>query len=64
MGSIPIAGVPATYALLLWASRKAIRQGKRTALTRATAFLYADYDVYAYYWEPIEMCRKVSQNLL
>ena len=53
-------GVPALYALLLFASRDAIRTGVHTPLSRATAFLWADYDRSAYLWEPLEMCRKLT----
>jgi hypothetical protein len=53
-------GVPFMYALLLWLSRDAVRTGKPTSLSKATAFLWADYDPSAYLWEPIEMCRKLT----
>jgi hypothetical protein len=47
-------------ALLLFVSRDAIRTGVHTPLSRATAFLWADYDRSAYLWEPLEMCRKLT----
>ena len=48
------------YALLLWATRDALRTGAQTPLQRATAFLYADYEKRAFFWEPLEMCRKLA----
>merc|ERR1712227_25674 len=33
--------------------------GVPTRLTRATAFLSADYVPSAFWWEPLEMCRKL-----
>jgi hypothetical protein len=54
-------GVPLLYALLLWASSDALRTGTPTALSRATAFLSADYETpRAFMWEPLEMCRKLA----
>eukprot|EP00966_Prymnesium_polylepis_P078051 1809271-Prymnesium_polylepis.1 len=53
-------GVPVLYSALLWATRDALRARVPTALTRATAFLWADYESTAYWWEPIEMCRKLT----
>jgi hypothetical protein len=55
-----MAGVPLVYALLLWMSRKAIRSGVQTQLSRATEFLWADYDSSSFLWEPLEMCRKLA----
>ena len=51
--------VPLLYALLLWASRDALRSGIPTSLSRATAFLSDDYSATAFWWEPLEMCRKL-----
>jgi hypothetical protein len=53
-------GVPLMYTMLLWASRKAHRTGAQTSLGRATAFLADDYHQSAFWWEPIEMCRKLA----
>eukprot|EP00966_Prymnesium_polylepis_P270452 6247698-Prymnesium_polylepis.1 len=53
-------GVPLLYALLLWKSRDALRTNVPTSLSRATAFLWADYSTAAYWWEPLEMCRKLT----
>ena len=38
----PVA-VPLVYAMLLWVSRDAIREGVPTSLSGATLFLYADW---------------------
>eukprot|EP00966_Prymnesium_polylepis_P045756 1059373-Prymnesium_polylepis.1 len=56
----PVRRVPALYVLLLWISRTAIRTGKPTPLSRAIAFLVDDYDPAALWWEPIELCRKLT----
>jgi len=53
-------GVPLLYALLLWASRDALRTGNATSLSRATDFLSADYKSSHFWWEPLEMCRKLA----
>ena len=53
-------GVPLLYAVLLWMSRDALGTGEPTALSRATAFLSGDYTNSAYWWEPLEMCRKLT----
>eukprot|EP00966_Prymnesium_polylepis_P177949 4120798-Prymnesium_polylepis.1 len=43
-------GTPALYTLLLWFSRKAIRDHVPTPLSRATAFIYADLKTNAFWW--------------
>jgi hypothetical protein len=53
-------GVPLLYGVLLWASRDALRSGKPTTLSRATAFLSGDYVSSSFWWEPLEMCRKLA----
>ena len=53
-------GIPLLYAVLLWLSRGAIRNRIPTPLSRATAFLSGDYAVAAFWWEPLEMCRKLA----
>eukprot|EP00966_Prymnesium_polylepis_P309138 7144185-Prymnesium_polylepis.1 len=54
-------GVPLLYLRLLWASRDTILLGDRpTAVSQATAFLWRDYSAGAFWWEPLEMCRKLS----
>jgi hypothetical protein len=52
-------GVPLLYALLLWASSDALVTGHPSQLSLATAFLSADYELHAFWWEPLEMCRKL-----
>jgi hypothetical protein len=52
--------VPLLYAVLLWASRDALRTRIPTQLSRATEFLSGDYDAATFWWEPIEMCRKLT----
>ena len=53
-------GVPLLYALLLWASRDALLTGTKTPLSRATSFLSGDYRSSVFWWEPLEMCRKLT----
>eukprot|EP00966_Prymnesium_polylepis_P069104 1605583-Prymnesium_polylepis.1 len=53
-------GVPILYMVLLVASRNALRSGVPTPLSRAVAFMASDYDPSAFFWEPIEMCRKLT----
>jgi len=53
-------GIPLLYAVLLWASRDALRTGTPTSLSRATTFLSADYEAATFWWEPLEMCRKLT----
>ena len=53
-------GIPLLYAVLLWASRDAILSGSSSRLSRATSFLWADYTDSAFWWEPLEMCRKLA----
>jgi hypothetical protein len=53
-------GVPLLYSVLLWHSRKALFTGKPTTLSRATAFLWGDYQTFAFFWEPLNMCRKLA----
>ena len=47
------------YAALLWASRGALVKGVPSPLSQATAFLSGDYLGHAFWWEPVEMCRKL-----
>ena len=55
----PVA-TPLLYAGLIWASRGALRRGTPTELSSAIAFLSGDYSVSAFWWEPLEMCRKLT----
>ena len=52
-------GVPLLYVLLLAASSRAILTSSTTPLSQATSFLWADYHPFAFFWEPLEMCRKL-----
>jgi hypothetical protein len=50
------------YAMLLFMSRDALHTGINTPLSRAIAFLSDDYDAMgqgAFWWEPLEMFRKL-----
>jgi hypothetical protein len=53
-------GIPVLYLVLLYASRAALRSGIPTRLSRATAFLSGDYKTTHWWWEPLEMCRKLT----
>jgi len=52
-------GVPVLYAVLLFACREALVSEIPTALSRATAFLSDDYVISAFWWESLELCRKL-----
>ena len=53
-------GIPLLYAVLLWASLDAVVRDEPTALSTATAFLSGDYKASTFWWEPLEMCRKLA----
>ena len=53
-------GVPLMYATLLWVNRDSFITRISTPMTRATAFLWEDYDAAVFWWEPLEMCRKLA----
>ena len=53
-------GVTGLYCTVLWMSRKAILTHVPTQLSRACDFLWADYNDSAFWWEPLEMCRKLA----
>eukprot|EP00966_Prymnesium_polylepis_P003892 89040-Prymnesium_polylepis.4 len=53
-------GTPLLYIALLWASSGALQAGSPTPLSRATAFLSDDYNPSEFWWEPLEMCRKLA----
>mmetsp|Transcript_20685 Transcript_20685/g.61519 ORF Transcript_20685/g.61519 Transcript_20685/m.61519 type:complete len:631 (+) Transcript_20685:2-1894(+) len=53
-------GIPLLYAALLWASRVTIRRGQTTQLSLATRYLWGDYEAATFWWEPLEMCRKLT----
>jgi hypothetical protein len=53
-------GIPVLYSVLILGTRDALRKGHSTKLSRATNFLVGDYAKHAFWWEPIEMCRKLT----
>ena len=53
-------GIPLLYTALLWASRVTIRRGQTTQLSLATRYLWGDYEAATFWWEPLEMCRKLT----
>ena len=53
-------GVPLLYALVLWANRKALANGALTPETIASEFLTGDYKHSSFWWEPLEMLRKIT----
>lgn len=52
-------GVPLLYCILLWRSRKAIRMQTPTPSSTSINFLHADYEPHAFFWEPLDMLRKI-----
>ena len=48
------------YAHLLYSRYNAIANHIPTDLSRATEFLWGDYTPSAFWWEPVEMCRKLA----
>jgi|EP00966_Prymnesium_polylepis_P188655 hypothetical protein len=53
-------GVPVLYFVLLWTTRRALISGIPTKVSRATAFLSEDYESTVWWWEPIDMARKLT----
>ena len=53
-------GVPALYAYLLWKCRNAIRTRRPNRLSRATIFLWGDYETRCFWWEPFEILRRLT----
>lgn len=53
-------GVPLSYVALLWMSRDAHNARFATPLRRMTDFLWGDYKPASFFWEPLEMCRKLA----
>ena len=53
-------GVPLFYAGLLAASRDALMKGDPTPLSGVTSLLAGDYKAHLFWWEPLEMCRKLT----
>eukprot|EP00966_Prymnesium_polylepis_P316335 7309435-Prymnesium_polylepis.2 len=55
-------GLPFLYALLLGASHRALSvgNGKMTQMGRMTAFLWDDYHPHSFWWELVELGRKLA----
>jgi len=53
-------GVPLFYVLLLLAAKRAIRDTRSTALTRASSFLWAEYEQRTFWWEPLDLLRRLT----
>jgi hypothetical protein len=53
-------GTPCMYAVLLWWARRESQEGRAKALVRATAFLSDDYTPNSFWWEPVELCFKLT----
>ena len=52
-------GLLVVYGALLFAARTAIRKGKSTLLSEATRFLHREYESDFFWWELMEMARRV-----
>lgn len=53
-------GVPLLYLGLLLASRRSIVTHRPSPLSRATDFLWKEYEERAFYWEPLDLVRKLT----
>ena len=53
-------GMVVLYAVLLVPVAKPITQRRSSALTKATAFLWRDYEVDYFWWEPLELLRRTA----
>ena len=47
------------FSVLLWLSREAISKGRETKLSSAIAFLYREYTPAFFWWELVEMTRRL-----
>jgi len=54
------AGVPLLYMALLAKSAHAIRRHEPAQLSRALHFLFADYRLAYFFWEPVELMRRLA----
>ena len=54
----PVA-MPFMFLMLLLSTRKSIQAHRVTPLSRAAVFLYKEYEAPFYWWEPLEMVRKL-----
>lgn len=52
-------GMPIVFLLLLFRSRKAIQSRRPNALSNAIKFLHKEYEPAFFWWEPLEMMRKL-----
>ena len=48
-------GIPVLYSALLAQSAKAIRYHEPTTISRATRFLYSEYTLDFFWWEPMQL---------
>ena len=53
-------GMPFAFLAVLLPSRRAIMQKRKTALSRATAFLHKEYDPRWFFWEPILLVYRMT----
>jgi len=53
-------GMVLLYILLLVPVAKPLTQRRSSALTKATAFLWRDYEVDYFWWEPLELLRRTA----
>ena len=51
--------MPVLYLVLLRAAKKAIIEDQPTALSRALNFLHKDFEPKCYYWEVVEVMKKI-----
>ena len=52
-------GMPLVFFLVLFPNRKALRQGRRTRMVQATAFLHKEYNVTFYWWEIVALAQRL-----
>jgi hypothetical protein len=58
-------GMTLLYVGLLWGCRRAVREHKPNTLSRATSFLWKEYDDRYFWWELVELSKKlVLTNVL
>ena len=52
-------GMPLIYMLVLFPSRQALRQGRRTRMVQATAFLHKEYNPTFFWWEIVTLTQRL-----
>jgi len=52
-------GVPVLFAFLLWTNRTAIKTLTPTPMTGATRMLWRDYEEEYFFWEPLDIIRRI-----